>query len=166
MSQYTVCTELIKYCGKPENVKYLTNILFVFTQENPCKICVDDGEKLLLNEYKSIALNSESLRIWIDLLTNKSIPGIEFIKIDNNHKTITELLFSVCANSYDKNFVVKTKQDYFESKELILKNGINLIDKDVFVDDFKGAKYNIIAKDGGQVSCGDNSPNIINKKDE
>lgn len=165
MSQYTVCTELVKHCGKPKNVKYLTNILFVFTQDNPHKICVDKGG-FLLKEYKKIALKSESLRIWIDLLTNKKIPGVEFIKINNNHKTTIDLLLSICTNSYDKSFVVKTKQDYTELKELITKNEINLIDKDVLIASFKEAKYNITANEGGQVSLGDNSPNLITEKDE
>ena len=165
MSQYTICTELVKHCGKPKNVKYLTNVLFVFTQDNSHKICVDKGGNLL-KEYKNIALQSESLRIWIDLLTSKKVPGIEFIKIDNNHKTTVDLLLSVCINSYDKTLVVNTKQDYMTLKTIINKHGIELIDKDIIMQNFKGVKYNITANKGGQVSLGDNSPNLINEKDE
>jgi hypothetical protein len=164
MGQFTICTELIKYCGKPKNVKYLTNILFVFTQENSHKICIDRGGTLLM-EYKRIALKSESLRIWIDLLTSKKIPGIEYIKIENNHNTTVELLLSICTNSYDKSLVVNSKQDYTELREYINTNEINLIEKDLILEDFKGSKYNIVANEGSQVSLGEYSPNVINEKE-
>jgi hypothetical protein len=165
MSLYTVCTSLIKHCGKPKNVKYLTNVLFVFTQNNSKKICLDK-KGILLEEYKNIAMKSEPLRIWIELLTSKKIPGVEFVEINVGFDSIKNLTLNICASTFDKNLAVKSKQDYFELKDYLDKNGINLLDKDDIIEDFVGIKNIITASDGGQISLGTNSPNVINGKND
>jgi len=158
MSLHTLGQSILNISSE-EFAHYFTNILLVYTQNNPHKICLDkDG--LILEKYKSIACDNEFIRFWIKLVTNEKLPSIEYIQL-KDYNSSNDVFLEVCIKSYDKVLVVGSKQEYASDAKFIADNKITLVDKDDVVDILSMSKriIKIEAHDGSLVSLGNNSPN-------
>ncbi len=163
MSSYTICPKLVEYCG--DEPEYLFNILYVFYQRNPYKICIDKDGKLL-EEYSEIAKKNHLLSAWISAMANNT-QYIESIDIKNPCLD-NETALSICTNTFEKNLAIKSTHDYINFKEVIKEHQIKLLDKDSLYEKFTQERNTTIINQNGdysQASTGNNSPNT-NKLEE
>jgi hypothetical protein len=128
MAAFTVCSELVSYCGQEEY--YFTNILTLFTLAMPLKICIDaTGNAIRL--YGDVAKNDYRIAEWIIKLGRmKGNKAFRKIIIPNKNYSSTELFVEICANTSAGSrtlFCVlpeKYNDTDWESR------GIDLLDKD------------------------------------
>ena len=125
MSAYTICPKFIEFAK--DNKRYINDILMVFVPDNSKTICIDNKE-IILSEYDSIIRTDKDLTDWYKFLTMYRESSFTKVQIDD---VVTNLPFQICTNSYDKLLITDCMSNYLEIKSEIIKNGIELLDKDV-----------------------------------
>lgn len=97
---------------KPENLHYLSDILFIFTNtNNDYKVAVDSGNEIW-SMYHKVENNAEYIKIWLDLLTY--IPNCtETINVDlKSVENVEDKFLELCANIRGKRqMIVYSKQN-------------------------------------------------------
>jgi len=157
MATFTLCSKLVKHCS--QNHKYVSNILYVFFQENEFKIALDNSDAII-KAYKEILKSDDKYYVdvkrWIEIISFQE-DSYEMVKNVEKFKTEPELFIHICHNTFDKKLLVESKQDYLQYSSDILSKKLNIYDKDDGITELSKPKtINKII----QQSFGDNSPNI------
>lgn len=157
MNRFTIDEDFICLAGLEDNIDLFLNVLMIFTQENPFRVCMDESD-ITFRRYKELALKSEPIRFWIRCLFEKqeNRKYIDFIATDESISSDPKKLYiEICNNSCSsqKKIIVDTKQSYGNLLSDISTSGISLLDG-------YEAKA-ILNTQNIQISYGNNSSNII-----
>lgn len=122
----TLCPRLLATCGKPENERFLLNVLYPFVLTSfSLEIAIDESRRAV-EDYDKIAIAYPTIRSWIDLL-NKVRNSDWFIPVlvPESTEGETGLYLAIFRNtiSSEKALLVSSKQDYQSHKlDDILQN--------------------------------------------
>lgn len=159
MNRFTIAPDFLEYCAREAEFDLFRNVLFVFTQDNQFKICMD---KLGLADasYRCIIERSEIIRFWLEMLNCKS-RNIECVAIPNVPYATQQDLFLEIANAVPpkKRLVTSDKSLFDNWLDRISTDGITLFDGDE-------AKVDLQPKTITQISLGDGSPNIVGNQNQ
>ena len=144
MPTYTVCSEILELSKVEKH--YFYNLLCYFAQENEYKICLDE-EDFIIKEYNEKAKNNEELRSWINWISYDK-RNYEIIKVQKKLSVNRELFVMVCASTFDKLLITRSKDDYISHKEFIEQEKICVRDKDEMVQEFSRVKKISIKAEG------------------
>lgn len=136
MSVYTITPDLLRSIGEEDGI-YLTDILFVFTsRNNPFKVAIDNNG-VIIDYYKSVENNAETIAFWLNLMSFKPSP-FELINVDLSNIDCEETKFmKVCKETLNqRKLVLYTYQNLVNFK---CENGtvifedtvINILDRDI-----------------------------------
>lgn len=140
--------------------QYYAKILFVFTQDNPLKVAIDNNG-IMLSEYEDIAKKNKDVTImgWLDLMSKRPSSFERIVDIAPETDVNKVHLF-VCSNiaGVDKPMIVYTKQNFkqftFTSDNTILYEGniITLFDKDEAIQKIDTRNININKIEGSNIT--------------
>ncbi|TJZ49871.1 hypothetical protein FAZ15_22195 [Sphingobacterium olei] len=135
MPVYTVSPDLLSSIEEDEKI-YLTDILFVFTRKGCSFKVAKDKNGEVLDIYKKIEKNADSIKVWLDLMSFKPAK-FESIDADLSDIDCTETKFmELCAlTNSSKNLIVYSKQNIKKhlcdnSKINYKEQIINVFDRD------------------------------------
>lgn len=150
MSCVTIDADFLKVAGEDKGL--FKDVLFVFAQDNPWRICLDKTG-LAIQRYDDIISGSEILRLWLSMFNEKkeSKCNIEIDpSIDNSGK---HLFLNIACKSFDKILLVAEKETFVEDKSFIGANGIQI---------FLGSEMkDVLSAKNIQITYGDKSPIIV-----
>ena len=139
---FTICSKVLKTAS--EDYKYAFDLLMQFVSENPHRVAKNES---ILNDYLTIAENSEIIRTWISGMDFKNYWKNVEIKSGGN------IYINTCNCTYDKNLVVNEKEDYLPESY----GGLNIFNKDEAIEQIKqpinkiSIKRSIVATNGSQI---------------
>jgi len=153
VNRFTISPDFLEFSATEETCEYLLNVLFVFAQDNPYKLCLDK-RGLARAQYERIIESHECLLFWIGMINMKS-RNIETVEIAGHQYESTQELFLAIADAIypNKKLITSDKSLFAEWQKYITLHGINLIDGDE-------AKGMLMQPTVIQISNGNNSPNI------
>ncbi|EKE05978.1 MAG: hypothetical protein ACD_19C00135G0002 [uncultured bacterium] len=140
MSCYTVshCILLNLDSGK----KYITDLLFVFTQEtNPFKVAIDKDKKIL-DLYEKAGQSNQHVATWLNLMSLQP-SNFEPINVDTSSaKNEEELFLLVCSNTKNQQkLFVYSHQNWtnfkYDTNNLIVYRGVpvQVLDRDEAINE-------------------------------
>lgn len=134
MNQYTVSADFVEHCGpdNPCNRAHWLNVLIVFCQDRPCKLCLDD-RRLALELYQKLGERYEPVRFWLQSLLNNTTKKTVIVRLpDGNYDDACTLFATIAARtiSKDRKLIVQDKQKYSHLLAFIQDNDIRLLDGD------------------------------------
>lgn len=156
MNRFVIAPDFLESIDEENNIDLFLNVLVVFAQDNPYKLCVDSFG-LADSIYTSVCEPSELLRRWISYLNSKS-RNKEIVRLpDEDNYDSKQSLFLAISDAIPpgKRLVTSNKPSYNRWQGFITEHGISLIDGDEAKDQIQ--RTTVI----NQTSIGNNSPNII-----
>lgn len=164
MGCYTVCNCLIE--NAKIETKYLTDVLFVFTQQtNTHKVALDSANRILAI-YERIASENSHIATWLDLMTKVPSP-FERVKIDVPESVSEDELFLlVCSSTNEQRKILVYSHQRWNDCEYVEKNlmkykevSMNVYDRDEAIEELKEKSVSItnisdsiIAQENSQIS--------------
>lgn len=147
--------------------QYYSKILFVFADDNPLKVAIDNNG-VMLSAYEEIAEKNRDIAImgWLDLMS-KLPSSFERIVDIAPETDVNKVHLLVCSNIVGvvKPMIVYTKQNFkqfkFISDNQILYEGdtITLFDKDEAIEKIETKKIYINKIEGSSVTMQGNVNN-------
>lgn len=150
MGVYTISKSILE--NIKEDKSCATDILFLFTNQRTFnhKVAIDTQDRIL-NLYRDVAKNDNTIATWLDLMSYNKTSNFEKIKVDlSNIKNEEDIFLKTCSETKNsKTLIIFCHQEwkdhqYSNESNIIEYNGqkIKILDKDDAIHELNNITQN------------------------